>query len=206
MSLQQRIIEAFYKYYVSRQISRPESPIKGGDGPHVEVAVYRSEALDQRHGKVPSDSVARYYAEALDRAGFSYTIHHDMLDVPTISNNPHNENLIDYWRKYDRPVDADHSNMLLLDAKGNGRAGLKAWYGLAPARHISYQMPILSRGIGDEYRNVRACIHELGHNLGGKHKDNMMSPPEMWYNDSAIDDFMETVEAQDEKWGDEGRT
>jgi len=206
MSLQQRIIEAFYKYYVSRKISRPESPIEGGDGPHVEVAIYRSAALDQRNGPVSSDSVARYYAEALDRAGFSYTIHHDFDEIGAPTEDPHDENITGWWRTYDRPFDADHSNMLLHDAGGAGRAALKGWYGVVAARHISYQMPILSRGIGDEYRNMRACIHELGHNLGGRHEDNMLSPPYMWFNDSAIDDFMETVEAQNERWGDEGRT
>jgi len=202
----QQLTELYYRVYGYKSIEAPPSPITGGDGPHVEVSVYRSVALDQRNGVAPAQSVARYYAEALDRAGFSYTVHHDLRRIETLSNDPHNDDLMDWWRTYNRPVDADHSNMLLLDAPGAGRAGLKAWYGVAPARYISYQMPILNKGLGDEYRNMRACIHELGHNLGGRHEDNMLSPPEMWFNDSAIDDFHETVEAQDEKWGEGGRS
>lgn len=186
----------YYRLFGHKRIGVPPDPIEGGDDgdPHVEVAIYHSQALHDRNGDAPPHAVAKYAAEALDRAGFTYTVHHDFEPQDPPTDGPH-DGAYDWWTEQRDAIPrvAPHSNMLLLDARGGGLAGVTGRFGVAPGQHITYIPPLLERGYTDEYRNIRAGLHEIGHNLGGKHADNMHTPPRMFWNESAIDDYHETV-------------
>lgn len=187
----------------------PESPVtvSGDEGsyltvpdaderPHVEVALYQTSRLTQKNGRAPEHTVARFAAHALKRAGFSATIRfgYEPKDPPIESS--YNLDSIDWWQKEPKDYIAQDANILIFDTRGGGRGGEVCQ--TTAGRYINRILPIKEFGDSKAYRNVRNNLHELGHGLSGKHADDMMTPPRMWYNDTAIDDFHENVEAVEE--------
>lgn len=174
-----------------------ESPLMGGNG-EVQLAIYQSKSLSNRHGKSPEKTVARYLAENFDRAGIGYEIRfgyppryvNSRYEVRGPKGNPGLNN----WANSSKPFTARDGNLLLYNIDGGGVAYLRGKHGLAPAGNIDRVPPFRENGEDDIYRNIRACLHEVGHMLGGKHKDNMFTKPSMVYNDSVLDDFQEYID------------
>lgn len=184
-----------------RQSNRPDpskSPIEAGDpdDPHVEVALYQTAELTARNGRNPEQTVARYAAEALERAGFSATIHFGYEEKDPPIESSYDMDTLSWWADAPKEHIAQDANLLICDTKGGGRGG--EIHQTTAGRYIDRLLPIVDEKEGRSFRHVRNNLHELGHALGGKHSDNMMSPPRMWYNDSAIDDFHENVQAVEE--------
>lgn len=193
-----RALIAVLRFLPSQRPDPPTSPIRVGNAedPHVEVALYQTAELTARNGRAPEQTVALYAAEALTKAGFSASIYfgYEPKDPPIESS--FDMDTLSWWAKAPKERIAQDANLLICDTKGGGRGG--EIHQTTAGRYIDRLLPIVDEKKGRSFRHVRNNLHELGHGLGGKHADNMMTPPKMWYNESAIDDFHENVAAVEE--------
>lgn len=168
--------------------ARADSPIEGGIGPHIDVAIYTTSAMAEVNRDI-DETIARFTAEALDRAGFSYTVSFDYNPVELDAADTNKSAVFDAWKS--QSVRASDANLLCRDARGGGVAQFEGRYGVMGVNNVDVRLPVTETGETRAHDNIRGAIHEIGHMLGGLHKDNMVEAPGMFYNDSAIDDFHE---------------
>lgn len=160
----------------------------------LDVVLYQSDRLTEASGTTPAEVACRFIAAALDRAGIGYRVRvkNVAFEVPPEFevDNPPNDTL-SWWAGVEKPYEGSDCTMLLLDIDGGGLTYLSGRYSISPAGNVTRHVERTDVGDTDLHRNVRACLHELGHALGGRHRDDMLSPPGLYYNDSAVDVFME---------------
>lgn len=195
------ILSLWNRLIGARAVDPPEPPLSqeppSASAPYADVAVYRTASLDNRNGDAPSVTVARYLAAALEDAGFGYRIDYGFDPVETPFPSRRKGKILDWWRTQDRPHTADTSNLLIRDARGGGIAGLGGKFAVSGGRHIKHHMPMAGVGRTLAHRNIRGSIHEVGHNMGGRHEDNMLEPPLMTYTSTGVDAFREHLRGQE---------
>lgn len=193
MDVPNLILSVWNRLIGSRGVDPAEPPLTREPAseadPYADVTVYRTSRLDKRNGKAPSTTVARYIASAFDEAGFGYRIDYGFQPIDNPYPPEKKGKLLDWWRKQERPRTASTSNLLIRDARGGGVAGLTGKFGVSAGRHIEHHMPVAQVGRTLAHRNIRGSIHEVGHNMGGKHSDNMLEPPLMTYTTTGVQAF-----------------
>ncbi len=183
-----RLHRAFYaavRRLRYRKLPAIDSPIvhDDGDGTHLRVAIYETHDLSDRLGRTPERVVANYIAQALRDAGYRFTVtfghapsdHGDASDLATL-------------QAFASHATGADKHLLLGDRNGGGLGYVGGRYALGPAGNIDRAVSVVSTAPSDDrlYTNARACIHELGHTLGGRHSDGMLDPPSMlWANQDA---------------------
>lgn len=176
----------FYRFWY-RLFSQPfSSPLTGGNE-EIEITLYQSQSLTENFGRNPERTVARYIAENFDRAdiGYRITFGYKPKNPPDEVNNPPLSTLI-WWTDEEREHTAEDANLLLLNINGGGISYRYGRFGLAPAGNIDKDENFSPRGTTDLHRNVRACLHELAHNLSVGHEDGIFTPPSMIFSLSAV--------------------
>ena len=141
--------------------------------PIIEVSLYQTEDLSSVRGRTPEKMLAKYLAQALDEAGFDYRIQYgykETFDPPRKDNSVEN---YDWWAD-NTPKTSRASNLPLYDARGGGRASVGGNTGIVGMNRVTSLNREHTPCYSDQCGNIWAGIHELGHNLGGRHKTPMM--------------------------------
>jgi hypothetical protein len=160
----------------------------------VEVSIYQTEDLSEGNGRTPESVVAKHLEQAFERAGLNYRIeygHKTTFDPPMKTNDI--ENL--RWWSDKSPEHAKDSNILLYDAKGGGRGyvgGKNCIAGVNRIRDDVDASPVCTKGRKGQCRNIRAALHEVGHNLKGRHTTPILQDlPMMLYHPNMVDTIKE---------------
>lgn len=133
------------------------------DNPKVDICLYTSSKLDDRNDRAGEWSCATFIANALSDARYNYKIRYGFETVDPPLENARKETPR-WWKNQELPHTGDHSNMLLVDAFGNGGTfGDRSVVGM---QNIVKNMDFVRLGEGKEIMNLHNCIHELGWNLG----------------------------------------
>lgn len=123
--------------------------------------------------------VARFLREA-PRCGNNFTIRFGYDPVSGNGYQNADEMALSLWASQ-RLDDSRAKHLLIHGGNGGGMAYVGGRYGIAPGGNIDRPMEIVNVGETALYRNVRACLHEVGHLLGGSHSDRMQAAPIIWY-------------------------
>lgn len=172
-----------------RQDRAPQelTTLRGPAGkPELEIALYQSAALSRSRGRTPETVVARQLVHALAEAGFRAVVHYgyaETYEPPEETNDP----AVWRWWNDRSPERATHANLLLYDARGGGRAAVRGPNGIAGANRITRLDDANDECDTPQCRNVWACLHEVGHMLGGKHTTPMLEDrPRMHYHEQMV--------------------
>lgn len=160
----------------------PESPIVTSSNPEgttVEISLYQTDNLTRRNGRAPEQTVARYLAEALTRVGYNVEIRFDHETVAADEYRTASGTALAQWASH--PYGSVDASLLIHENPGNGIAYVGGRAAIGPGGHIDRLLAVEEAGQSASHRNVRACLHEIGHTLGGRHADGMQQPPDMWY-------------------------
>lgn len=161
----------------------PSSPLISrhhGDRRTLRINLYQTDDLTRANGRIPERVAARFLDKALTRCGYNLTIRFGYDAVPENGYRNADEMVLSLWasQRFDDPR-AKH--LLIHGGNGGGIAYVGGRYGIAPGGNIDRPMEIVDVGETALHRNVRACLHEVGHLLGGRHSDRMQAAPTMWY-------------------------
>ena len=154
---------------------RKQETLRSDSGsPTIEVALYQSKNLEAARGRTPEQVLAQYLAQAIEQAGFDYKIRYGFsqtFDPPRSDNSVENFR----WWANESPEYATHSNLLLYDSRGGGRAAVGGKNGIVGMNQVK-RLTDETKAVcpSDQCGNMWAGIHELGHNLGGRHSTPMM--------------------------------
>lgn len=143
--------------------------------PAVEVSLRQTGELDQRAGRNPERTIARYVERAFDRLDIPYRIVYDLpveIDAPPVGAGK--ETALRWWRSAlngarvsDTGVDA---NLLLTAANGGGLSAVGGWAGIAPAGTLTDEYELVDAcSPSDPQHVVYGTLHELAHCLGSSH-------------------------------------
>lgn len=157
-------------------VTSPLLTIDNPDATSLEIDIHQTQSLTDRNDRVPEQTVARYLAEAVGRAGYNSDIQFDYDTIPDAEYAAASVDALVAWSERS-PDHAEHVNLLLTDANGGGIAFVGGRYAIAPGRNIDRLVGFRESGESDLYRNLRACLHEVGHTLGGRHSDGMVPRP-----------------------------
>ena len=142
-----------------------------------EVAIFQTSDLTSKNGRIPEEMLARQLLVTFQENDRDLRIIRDHATIP-IANLPSGckkdqydgfNAWVDYTTTNNVPLAAD-SNILLMDEGGGGCGGLNGNLCVAPAAHIDERRSFFHAG-GDRWsRNMLGCMHEIGHNMGFRHK------------------------------------
>lgn len=161
--------------------------IVGDEGTTLPIRLYQSRALTDRHGRAPERAVARYLRDALSPLGYAPRIHFEHAPIPAAGYEDQSLEALQWWSSH-APV-IWGKQVLITDARGGGIAYVGGEYALTPGRCIDHDEHPVELGDSRYYSNVRANLHEVGHLLGGRHRDEMLTPPSMCYTESGAAAF-----------------
>lgn len=165
--------------------SRERTTITGGNQ-EIEIALYQSKALTEKNGHVPEQTIAKFFQQALDDVGVGYKIDYGYEETydPIVKRDGTNLETFKWWVD-NSPERADDCNMLLYDNRGGGRAGLGGPNSIRGARRIREFTSPQPSCDSSTCHSVWGALHELGHNLGGKHSTPMLvGKPSMYFHDN----------------------
>lgn len=170
-----------------------------GDAATYDVTIHTSRSLSKCRGRTAERVVAQALARNLDAAGVGYRIQYGFERTPDTSDAPTDDGVVttdvlNWWKTEPRAVTAADSNILLVDANGGGWGAQTGKFAIAGANRIdrlvdipaSLDVPqsVTTYGVA----NIRAAIHEFGHNVGGTHDTPMLNPsPSIRYTEAMVD-------------------
>ena len=180
-----------------RKADRVRNTLSKSSGrPTIEVSLYQSDSLIRHRGRTPERTVARFLSKAIDDAGFDYRIDYgytETFDPPEESNSVDAFN----WWVENGPARSENSNLLLYDARGGGRAAVTGKRGIVGVNRVKRLADPRRECTTDLCGNVRAALHEVGHNLGGRHKTPILEDrPSMLYHDNAVELFHDRLDGE----------
>lgn len=181
-SLFRLLSQAFQQSDTSDRKRIRETIERDSDEPVMEISIWQSDALTERRGRMPEKMVAKCLAYAFEDAGFDYEINYgyeQTFDPPTEQKDS-----FDWWVK-NSPEKATTSNILLVNNRGGGRAGLTGHNAIVGMGRVN-DVHDVNYDTCDTQAcdNAWAAIHEVGHNLGGRHATPMMEPkPKIIFSD-----------------------
>jgi hypothetical protein len=161
----------------------------------IHVALYQTRELSKMRGRTPEQSLALFLAQAIAEAGFDYRIEYGYEETYRLPYQNNSVDNYDWWAE-NSPERAANSNILLYDGRG-GRAGIGGPNGIVGQADVTRlydeaHTPCDSDSCG----NMWSGIHELGHNLGGRHSTPMMQDkPDMLFHENMVELLNERAES-----------
>lgn len=164
-----------------------------------DITIHTSRSLAKTRGRTAERVIAQALARNFDRAGVGYRIAYGFERTPDPSevrtdDGVVSRDVLNWWEDEPREYDAADSNLLLVDSNGGGWGNQTGKHAISGANRIDRLV-----NIGEALdcpktlttygaANIRAGIHEIGHNLGGNHDTPMLEPsPSIRYTQAMID-------------------
>lgn len=162
------------------------------------IHLHQTELLYRANGRIPEDVAAVFIERALVDAGYNVeiTFNNRLVRGGTSRNDLTNDDHT-WWAQYpkeDKPSQRppgihDPIHMLFVDRDGGGMSIYKGRYSLTGVKSIDRVVDWTKTGVTRLHDNIRATLHEIGHDLGATHGDNIVQRPSMLYTDTAKDAF-----------------
>lgn len=189
MSIFRQLIRFLERLFGNSRAERERKTLEQDTGKHtIEVSLYQSKKLTEKRGRAPEQVAAKFIAQAISHAEFDYKIdygYEEVYDPPSENNSVES---FSWWAEEASPENADNSNVLLYDSRGGGRAAIGGKNAIAGANRIKRDVPVSTVCSTPICDNAWPIIHEIGHNLGGKHSTPMMTPkPEILFHKNMVE-------------------
>lgn len=184
------LIRLLNRLFGSRETTGPEnlhSPVRvtsNGDNTTLDVSVYQTNSLTEDRGRAPEQSVVRFIEKALEDADYNCIIKFNFEPV----SNQYDEATTEALRSWSAEIKEDNEagiNIVLGNRYGGGISYLGGRYSLAPGAEIRDIVEFVENCPSRPCRNIRANIHEVGHDLGAVHADNIVEAPYMLFTEQA---------------------
>jgi hypothetical protein len=170
-----------------------------GEAAKYDVTIHTSKSLAKSRGRTAERVIAQALARNLDRAGVGYRIAYGFERTPDTSEVQTDDGVVstdvlNWWKDEPREYTAADSNLLRVDNNGGGWGAQTGKFAISGANRIdrfvnipeSLDCPKTLTNYG--VANIRAGIHEFGHNVGGSHDTPMLNPsPSIRYTQAMID-------------------
>lgn len=179
-------------------ISTVKSPFLFGgndDAVRLDIRVFQTRELTDEKDRVAEQNVVRFLGQALRNAGYNYNITFGYDSVAPIDGEAATVDNLNWWSANIPNSNDDTEIHLLITNSGGGgiayhgesntRSGR---YCIGPGGNIDELVELVTDAPDPDesrpnlYTNLRANIHEVGHNLGGRHSDDVLLPwPSLLY-------------------------
>lgn len=141
------------------------------DTPQIDINIFCSEVLHDKHGRTPEEMAAMYLGENLDRHDQSYRIRYnfDSYDAVEESSGVPNDTIRQFLadlRDGERPR-ASNANLLLVDSEGGGASLHGA--STCPAAFLDHRQELRQLGTDEYLHNIHDIMHEFAHCMGLGH-------------------------------------